>query len=280
MNSSRIIRAVVGVLVMGSLVLGASELRSVYESIGKPFAGFFVFPHGVVAPGFSSPTPSSDEASGVDYLDRVVAVSGQSVRSGQEVQRLAAEAGLGSPLSYTLERPGEGRLEVTVPVEGLPAPFFWQIVLPLAIAGVLALLIGALPVLMRPDLPSARALFIWSWSYSTNYCLLAFDYFWVYDLVPFLYPLGALTKASLFHLALTFPERRWPMGTSAQGISLLALYGIFLGLSLLNIYSVLNPPGLTTLLDSLTVTSLAAGCVAFLASCLYAAFRGETVESK
>ena len=49
---------------------------------------------------------------------------------------------------------------------------------------------------------------------------------------------------------------------------------------MLNIYSVLNPPGLTTLLDTLTVTSLAAGCVAFLASCLYAAFRGETVESQ
>ena len=280
MNSSRIVRAVASVLVLGSLLLGASELRSIYESIGKPFAGFLVFPHGVVGPGFSSPTPNSDEATGVDYLDRVVAVSGQEVRSGQEVQRLAAEAGLGSLLSYTLERPGEGRLEVTVPVEPLPALFFWQIVLPLAIAGVLALLIGALPVLMRPDLPSARALFIWSWSYSTNYCLLAFDYFWVYDLVPFLYPLGALTKASLFHLALTFPERRWPMGTSAQSISLFALYGLFLGLSLLNIYSVLNPPGLTTLLDSLTVTSLAAGCVAFLASCLYASFRGETVESK
>ena len=74
--------------------------------------------------------------------------------------------------------------------------------------------------------PSARALFIWSWSYASNYCLLAFDYFWTYDLVPWLYPLGALTKASLFHLALTFPERRWPMGTPAQGVTLFALYGI------------------------------------------------------
>ena len=152
--------------------------------------------------------------------------------------------------------------------------------LPLAIGGVLSLLIGALPVMMRPDLPGARALFIWSWSYSTNYCLLAFDYFWVYDLVPFLYPLGALTKASLFHLALTFPERRWPMGTSAQSILLLALYGGFLGLSFLNIYSVLNPPGLTTLLDTLTVTSMAAGALAFLASCLYSAFLGASVEAR
>lgn len=280
MNSNRVVRAAVGILIMGSLILGAAEIRSVYTEIGHPFAGFFVFPHGVVAPAFSSPTPTSAAATGVHYLDRVVEVSGQAVRSGEQVQQFAAEAGLGRSLRYTLDRPGEGTLEVTVPVEALPASFFWQVVLPSAIAGVLALLIGALPIMMRPDSPSARALFIWSWSYATNYCLLAFDYFWVYDLVPFLYPLGAITKASLFHLALTFPERRWPMGTPAQGISLLALYGIFLGLSLLNIYSVLDPPGLTTLLDNLTVISLAAGCVAFLASSLYAAFRGASVESK
>ena len=56
-----------------------------------------------------------------------------------------------------------------------------------------------------------------------------------HQLTPFIYPLGALTKASLFHLALTFPERRWPMGTPAQGITLGALYGVFLLLSALNI---------------------------------------------
>ncbi|MFP6639397.1 MAG: sigma 54-interacting transcriptional regulator, partial [Myxococcota bacterium] len=280
MNSNRAIRAGVVVLVAGVLILGAGELRSFYDSIGKPFAGFFVFPNGVVAPAFSSPTPASLEASGVDYLDRVVEANGRPVQTGKKIQQIAAEAGLGSRVLYTLERPGEGRIEVTVPVEALPARFFWRVVLPLAAAGVLALLIGALPIMMRPDSPSARVLFIWSWSYATNYCLLAFDYFWLYDFAPLLYPLGALTKASLFHLALTFPEKRWPMGTPSQGVTLFALYGIFLLLSVLNIYSVLNPPGLTTVLDTLTTISLGAGCLAFLASCVYGAFWGSSVESQ
>ena len=148
MMSSRVVRVVVAVLVLASLVLAASEIRSVQESIGKPFAGFLVFPHGVVAPGFSSPDRGPEPLGGVQYLDRVVAVEGQSVKRGEQVQQLAAEAGLGHSLTYTLDRPGEGRIEVTVPVEGLPAPFFWQIVLPLAIGGVLSLLIGAFPVLL------------------------------------------------------------------------------------------------------------------------------------
>ena len=123
MNSNRVVRAAVGILVLGSLILGAGEIRSVYESVGQPFAGFFVFPNGVVAPGFSSLTPNSPEASGVDYLDRVVEAPGQRVRSGRRVQELAAEAGVGQSLRYTLERPGAGSLEVTVPVEALPAAY-------------------------------------------------------------------------------------------------------------------------------------------------------------
>ena len=159
MGDGRGIRIGVIVAVLGVLALGAQQLQVFYEAGGKPYSGFFVFPNAVVAPTALSPRPAFVETRGLRYLDRVVAVDGQPIRSGRELQQRAAAAGVGKQLTYTVERPGGGSFELTVPVVAFSTGFFRWVALPIALAGVLALLIGALPVLIRPDLASTRALF-------------------------------------------------------------------------------------------------------------------------
>lgn len=280
MTQDHMVRGLALLAALISLSLGASQFGEVYRGIGKPFAGFLVFPNAVVAPTVLGSQPELIASLGLASLDRVVAIDGRPVSTGREVQAVAGEAGAGSELTYTLVRPDGEQFEAVIPVSDFPASFFFEFVLPLGLAGALMIAIGIVPILLRPAEPATRALFIWTWSLATNYNLLVPDYFWVYQLTPFLYPLGALAVASLFHLSLTFPERRWPMGTPAQGVALAGLYGVFLLLEALNIYSVLNPPGLTTVLDVLTMASLVGACVAFIGSSVYASFRGATVESR
>ena len=83
--------------------------------------------------------------------------------------------------------------------------------LPFLLAGLALLGVGTAPILVRPELASARVLFVFSLSASVAFGFAVFDSFFAYRFVPWSLAATALAKASFLHLALLFPKPRWPL---------------------------------------------------------------------
>jgi signal transduction histidine kinase len=98
----------VGVLALAALIWGFC-LASMARQIGKPFPGFFYSPDRIIS-GFT-PRDFAGRQRGLRTWDRIVEVNG---RHWRELRRVVSEAGIGTELTYTVERRGR-RLQLTVP---------------------------------------------------------------------------------------------------------------------------------------------------------------------
>jgi signal transduction histidine kinase len=110
-----------GVVLIAVLVWAAS-LTSIVVQIGHPFPGFFYTPDRIVS-GFT-PRDFTGPQAGLRPWDRIVAVNGQHWR---EMRRLVREAGIGTPLVYTVER-GNQRFQIAVPTMEFTADILWRFI--------------------------------------------------------------------------------------------------------------------------------------------------------
>jgi transcriptional regulator with GAF, ATPase, and Fis domain len=162
---------------------------------------------------------------GVQPGDVVVAVDGAPVRSTLAYAARALTVEPGHRLGLTLERPGQGRRDVTLLVEDPGTPIAAIVA---AVLGLVVMGLGAAARVARPGDPAARRFFRTACGVSVFYAgVMSWTHVVVHPV------LGAIFLASLFiapplalHLALTFPaggplSRRAKLATYAPSVALL-----------------------------------------------------------
>ncbi len=173
--------------------------------INKPFAGFLVYEPPYV--GSYSVQGWPGRQAGLKFLDRILAIDGESVWSGKDVTQAVAKLKPGSPVRYLVESKGRIR-EVTVPVStyGI-GDFLLTFLATNFLCGVLLLILGVIVVLLKPNIRTSWVFLIWSFCLGT-YLISGFEIMSSYRLVRFHYVVACLYPIMAFHLALIFPDRK------------------------------------------------------------------------
>jgi signal transduction histidine kinase len=149
-------RGLLAVVALLALLVIVGNIVSSYRWINEPFAGFFLYDNGTVAPDFL-PEWSGKKA-GLRFLDRIVAVEGREATRRQEIYDLVRSRPLGSPIRYQVDRGGQ-ILSVVIPT--IKFTFFdWLLSYGVyLLTGLGFLAIGAAPFTHRTVSPPATALF-------------------------------------------------------------------------------------------------------------------------
>ncbi|RIL04009.1 MAG: hypothetical protein DCC71_14375, partial [Proteobacteria bacterium] len=255
----RIVRGIVGSVVLatlGALLLSGVELS---EVVGRPFAGFVFRNNGDVGPRVLTSASVSPEVGRLRPQDRLVAVDGEPVAHGNVALARIAARPVGTPVRYTFERGGRERFDAVIPT----VPFAWSDALrlfgPFLIGGFLLVALTGLVVALRPGDERARVLFTLGAAMGTGLGVLMVDGFLGYRLGPEPQLVGlAVTKASIFHLALLWPDRRWPLSRWPRAVPVF-LYGWMLLHTAVYRIAYYDAPRLTTLLAHVTVATFTVG---------------------
>ncbi|MGH7829965.1 MAG: hypothetical protein ACREP8_07280, partial [Candidatus Binatia bacterium] len=93
--------AIVGLF---ALLLVGQNIASAYRWINEPFAGFFLYENGTVAPDFL-PQWSGKKA-GLSFLDRIVSMEDRAVAGRDEIYDLVRRLPAGKAVRYEVERGG------------------------------------------------------------------------------------------------------------------------------------------------------------------------------
>jgi len=268
----REIRLAALLLIAVSLAVGWQVSSDMRARIGQAAPGFVLFENGVVGPPFLTPRQAGYGPEGVRISDRITAVDGVPIRDARDVWAAARLAGPGATLRYALVhpdgRPGEARVETDL----FRGADYDELLLPLLLGGLLLLLVGSVPVLVRPALASGRILFVFCWATVTNYCFLAFDYFAVYRFMPWGYVVEAVATGAVFHLALSFPKRRWPLTRHPRG-ALAVIYGLAAAQSAVYAGAVYTSPRVMFALDKVALPGFLVGLILLIGNILHSALR-------
>ncbi len=218
--SPRLVRTGAIAILVVTLALAALVARDVAGLVGRPYPGFPVLAHGVVSVPVMAPARFGGRDARLRPPYRVVAIDGRPVHDGREVRAVVDAAGPGAVLTYRFAHPGGETFELPIPVATFTAEDVRSFYLPIVLGGLVLFVIGAVPVLLRPDLTAARLLFVFSTALEAGIGLLVADYVVAYRFTPWLRGTNAIAGAALLHLALAFPERRppltwWPRATLA-----------------------------------------------------------------
>src|SRR5262249_39121541 len=144
-------------------------------------------------------------------FERVVAVDDRPVSSGQEIRAYAAGREEGELVAYTLRRfDGSDHVE-HVPVDRLSRGDVWRIYGPFLLLRAAMVVVGALAVLVRPELTATRLVFAFTAGLGIPMGMLVPDHFEGYRLGLWLRGLAFLAPATLLHLSLVFPRRTVPV---------------------------------------------------------------------
>jgi transcriptional regulator with GAF, ATPase, and Fis domain len=209
--SVAMVRGLSTAVLIAMLSLSVVVARDVERVVGQPVPGFPVFSNGVV----SLPMLAAERAT--PYLGdlrpqfRVVAIDGEPVTGGRAVWAAAARGGEGRVLRYTFERPDGNRFDRGIPVVLFTTRDFRNLYLPFVGVGLMLFAVGALPVMIRPDLLTARLLSGFLLGSAVAFGLLAYDHFIGYRFYGVVRAAGFFSFAALIHFGLVFPERRWPI---------------------------------------------------------------------
>ncbi len=115
-------RWVAGGVILTAALVWTVSLFSIVVQCGHPFPGLFYTPDRIVS-GFT-PQDFTGPQAGLRPWDRIVAVNGQHWR---EMRRLVREAGVGTPLVYTVERGGQ-QLQIAVPTMEFTVDILWRFI--------------------------------------------------------------------------------------------------------------------------------------------------------
>ncbi len=211
-------------VVLATLALTALVASDVRRSVGRPTPGFPVFANGVVSLPMLAPVAAPPAVRALRPHDRVVAVDGRALHGAADAWRAADEAGVGATLRWTFARPGGAPFDLALPVVPFSDADVERLYLPSLVIGLLLLGVGAIPVLVRPDLATSRIAFVFMTGASAGFFLLVLDYFLGQRFTVWLRLPGMLAMAALIHLGLVFPERRGPLARGDRTPALI-LYG-------------------------------------------------------
>jgi sigma-B regulation protein RsbU (phosphoserine phosphatase) len=197
----RILTGIIAALVITSAMVSAI---SVLSWVGKPFPGFVLYKPPYVG-SMSLPDWPGIRA-GLKFLDRIVAVDGQAVRSGPEVLAIARSRELGTPVKYTVESRGEIK-EIVVPTTRFGLHDLLQAVGFPYISGVILSVFAVVVVILKPNIASSWIFLAFAWA------LGAYMYTGVEIMMGYLftrphYLTICIQPSALLHLALVFPDRK------------------------------------------------------------------------
>jgi transcriptional regulator with GAF, ATPase, and Fis domain len=255
----RVVRGLVASMVLaslGALVLAGVELAGV---VGGPFSGFVFLANGDLGPRLLTLPGAGPAVAALRPQDRVVAVDGVATRSGPEVRARIAATTPGTPVRYTILRSGKDRFDVVIPVVELTWRDAAGLFGPFAIGGILLIALTGLVAALQPLNPAALVFFTMGTAMGTTFGVLMVDSLLAYRLGPEIGLAGlAVLKASVFHLALLWPERRSPL-TRWPRLLPTALYAAMLLQALVFRIAYFDAPRLTTVLAHVSVATLVAG---------------------
>lgn len=250
-------------------VTAAAVTDSALGLVGRTSPGFLVYPNARVSP-FTLPG-GGGPSRGVAYLDRVTAVEGLPVSSGEEVWKSLEAHAPGDGISYRIERRGvERTVEIPAGIFG-PREFLALWVLLLA-AGLAFAGSGGAVLWYKPD-EASSGVFFWFCLTSALYAVLALDYTTRGVYPRFFLLMPALLPPACLALGLAVPEPHpwlarkplrlvWVYGSS---IPLMALYQAWI-----------HEPRLFPLLDRATVAYSLVSAIAMPSLLLRTALRGST----
>jgi formate hydrogenlyase transcriptional activator len=270
------VRAAVVTLVLLSLAASALIYRDISGWLGQTYPGFMLFPPGAVASQSAAAELGLLEQHGLRQRDWIESVDGVPTRTAAEIYALLRERTPGEPVRYGVRRPGGERFEVVVPAHVFAESMMGRFVVPLLVGGFFALVAGALGVLVRPDLGPARVLFLFCWSGALTFFLLVPDLMARARFVPWLYAFSALFKASLLHLAFTFPQPRGPFRGRARKPLLAATYAALFAQSACYALALGRAPRWIEIFDTLTYATVGVGVALFAANVVDTALRAPS----
>jgi len=138
-------RWVVAGVIIAAVLIWAVSLTSIASQIGRPFPGFF-YTAGRIVSAFT-PQDFTGWQAGLRPWDRIVEVNGQHWR---EMRRVVQEAGIGTPLVYTVER-GDQRLQITVPTMEFTADILWRFIPGCLLFALFSLAVGIFVYVRNPS---------------------------------------------------------------------------------------------------------------------------------
>jgi len=124
--------------------------------VNKPFAGFLTYQEPLVGTINSREWPGPRV--GLKFLERIVAVDGQPVRSGQDLIEAAGRRKPGTSVQYVVESGGKRR-EVSVPVTIFSFKDFFLIFFITFLGGVILFALGVIVYVLKPAMPSSWVFF-------------------------------------------------------------------------------------------------------------------------
>jgi signal transduction histidine kinase len=205
---------------VAALGLLALVLQGSLGLVGSVFPGFLVWDNGALVSLYRDSW--SGVAADLPLNGGIVTeVAGQPFSRGRPFVDHAAGVEPGTPVRYRIQV-GEFARDYDVPTMRLEPIDYTLTFGNYLLNGVALLLVGGLALLLRPDLPAARALAL-STGMLGALLLLAIDYATSYRLVAACRVVEALAPVTLFNLALVFPIERMRRTTRLRSVSLLAL---------------------------------------------------------
>ena len=270
------IRAAVVVSVAAGIGIGAAVYGDAGRLVGASFPGFGVFPSGTVALRAASPRADFARGYGVRPRDRVTHVAGVPTPDGAAVLAAVRGRPAGEPVVYRFER-GDDVFERTIPVQTFTRGDFRRLVPPLLVGGLLVLLAGAIGVLARPELAATRVLFLFCWSLVVNLNFLAPDFSLVHRFMPWSFLITTpLSKATLLHLGLTFPQRLGPRGVVGRRLLLAAIYGAMFLQGALYVSALGRAPHWNRVFDEIAYATYTGGFLLFVANVVWTLWRSPS----
>ena len=172
--------------------------------VNKPFAGFLSYQEPLVGTINNQAWPGPK--AGLKFLERIVAVDGQPVRSGQDLIDAAGRKKPGTAVQYVVESGGKTR-EVSLPITIFSIKDFFLIFFITFLGGVILFALGVIVYVLKPTMRSSWVFFFVCISIGA-YMVTSPDTQTTY----LLNHINTLTlcffPATVFHLFLIFPDKK------------------------------------------------------------------------
>ena len=257
-------------LAAGALAVSVAAIGGSLAHVNRTFPGFVVWDDLVVV-ALGRPTWTGIVA-GVPFRAHLEGVDGRRVASRGELLDVvrAAPAGTVHAYDFTTSR-GAASHQVASMRFGAGD---WVATLGVyALNGLVFLAAGLAVFYLKPESPQSRALLAFGVVFGLL-LVLCTDLFTAGRLDPLYFVVQGLCPAALVHLALTFPEVRWPLRTSTRPLAWLYAAGLAAGLAEIALYRHAIP-ALLAVDEAVWLAAAAAGALAML-SVARSALRGET----
>lgn len=264
----------IGLLI--SFVMVVFAYGAVFQFEGSVWPGFAVRSNTAVALRvFAAPAVQKD-LENLRLGMRVTHVEDLAVSSGQDVYRAVGALRPGTPVNYTLENMMTGATSIlTVPAQEFSQAVAYRVWLPLLGVGLIFMGTLCLPVFVRTDSATSRALFLVGTGVANQYCFglpllfLSHRHEWLPQLFGFSAMAGVWTLALVFPVS-RMPMRRFPKLT-VLFIWLIATLFVFAALAWMH-----PPSAQLFFMEYIRSRVLLAGFVILSCNVLYTALRHES----